>query len=66
MKMNITIEIDSEYLPHLYAVLNNELKAAKELVADEKFVVQYPNLTKNAQRTVDNLSCVCDKLLDEF
>lgn len=64
--MNITIEIDSEYLPHFYAALNHELKAAKSLLNDESFVEKYPALTKSAQVAVDNLTSVCDKLLDEF
>lgn len=66
MKTNITITIDSEYIPELYAVLNKERMSAQELVNDDKFAEKYPNLTKRAHRAIENLTDVCHQLEDEF
>ena len=66
MKMNITIEVNSEYLPHFYAALNHELKAAKMILNDEIFCKTYPALAKGAREAVVNLTPILDKLLDEF
>lgn len=66
MKTNITITIDSEYIPELYAVLNSERMSAKKLLDDDKFAEKYPNITKRARRAVENLTDVCHQLEDEF
>lgn len=66
MKTNITITIDSEYIPELYAVLNKERMSAQDLVNDDKFTEKYPNLTKRAHRAIENLTAVCHQLEDEF
>ena len=66
MKTKIEIEIDSEFAPYLYGLLNREMKAAKELADDEKFAKKCPNLTKRAHLTVRNLTAILDKLGEEF
>ncbi len=66
MKTNITITIDSEYIPELYAVLNRERMSAQEILNDEKFAEKYPNLTKRARRAAKNLTDVCYQLEDEI
>lgn len=66
MKTEVTIKINNEYLPELYSLLNGELIAAKEVCADDKFCEKYPNLTRRARRTVENLTKICDQLLEEF
>lgn len=64
MKTNITITIDSEYIPEMYALLNKERMSAQELVNDDKFTEEYPNLTKRARRAIKNLFDVCNQLED--
>jgi len=66
MKTNITITIDSEYIPELYAVLNRECMSAQELVNDDNFAEKYPNITKRARRAVENLTDVCHQLEEEL
>ena len=66
MKTKIEIEIDSVYAPSLYALLNKEINAAKELLEDERFTKEFPNLTEHAHLTVRNLAAILDKLGEEF
>lgn len=66
MKTDITITIDSEYIPELYAVLNKERMSVQELMNDDKFAEKYPNLTKRARRAVENLTDMCHQLEDVF
>lgn len=66
MKTQITITIDSEYIPELYAVLNRERMSAQEVVDDDKFAEKYPNLTKRARRAIENLTDMCHQLEDEI
>ena len=66
MKTKIAIEIDSEFAPYLYGLLNEEMKAAKELANDEKFAKEYPHLTKRALLTVINLTAILYKLGKEI
>lgn len=66
MKTNITITIDSEFIPELYGFLNKERMSAQELVDDDKFAEKYPNLTKRSRRAVENLTDVCHQLEDEY
>ena len=66
MKTKIEIEIDSEFAPYLYGLLNGEMKAAKEFANDEKFAKKCPHLTKRAHLTVRNLTAILDKLGEEI
>jgi hypothetical protein len=66
MKTKIEIEIDSVFAPYLYGLLNEEMKAAKELANDEEFAKMCPHLTKRAHLTVRNLTAILDKLGEEF
>lgn len=66
MNTNITITIDNEYIPELYAILNKERWSTLEVINDDKFCEKYPNLTKRAKRAYENLSGLCHQLEDVY
>lgn len=66
MKTKIAIEIDSEYLPSLHALLYREMKEAHELTEDERFTKKFPNLTERALLAERNLAAILGKLEEQF